>query len=118
MTKEKKLLKTITDSILDKKGKEIVIIDLSILHYAFCDYFVVCHGDSTTQVSAVADSVVKKVKEVHKLHVGHLEGFQNAQWILIDLGSIVVHVFLKEQRDFYRLEDLWGDAKITRITEE
>ncbi|MBN2611532.1 MAG: ribosome silencing factor [Bacteroidales bacterium] len=116
--REKKILNTITGSILEKKGKEIVIIDLSTLNYAFCDYFVVCHGDSTTQVSAVADHIVDKVKEGYGIQARHIEGIQNAQWVLIDLGSIVVHIFLKEQRDFYRLEDLWGDAKITRIEEE
>lgn len=115
MIREKELLQTITDSILDKKGKEITIIDLSSINYAFCDYFIVCHGDSTTQVSAIAESIEIKTKDKHGIHPGHVEGLQNAQWILMDYGSIVVHIFLKEYRDYYKLEDLWGDAQISII---
>jgi ribosome-associated protein len=115
LVREKELLKTITDSILDKKGKEITIIDLSSINYAFCDYFAVCHGDSTTQVSAIAESIGQKTKEKHEIHPDHVEGLQNAQWILMDYGSVVVHIFQKEYRDYYKLEDLWGDAQISII---
>jgi ribosome-associated protein len=110
---EEELLKTITDSILDKKGKEIAIIDLSSINYAFCDYFIVCHGDSTTQVSAIAESIETKIKEKHEMRSGHIEGMQNAQWILMDYSNVVIHIFLKEYRDYYKLEDLWGDAQIS-----
>ncbi|MBN2214424.1 MAG: ribosome silencing factor [Bacteroidales bacterium] len=113
--REKELLETITDSILDKKGKEITIIDLSSINYAFCDYFVVCHGDSITQTSAIAESVGNKIKEKLGIHSGHIEGLQNARWILMDYGSVVVHIFLKEYRDYYKLEDLWGDAQISIV---
>jgi ribosome-associated protein len=109
---DEELLKTITDSILDKKGKEIAIIDLSSINYAFCDYFIVCHGDSTTQVSAIAESIETRIKESHEMRSGHIEGMQNAQWILMDYGNFVIHIFLKEYRDYYKLEDLWGDAQI------
>ena len=115
MIREKEFLKTITDSILDKKGKEITIIDLSSINYAFCDYFIVSHGDSTTQVSAIAESIGTKIKEKHKTPPGHIEGLQNAQWILMDYGSVVIHIFQKEYRDYYKLEDLWGDAQISII---
>jgi ribosome-associated protein len=115
LIREKDLLKTITDIILDKKGKEITIIDLSSINYAFCDYFIVCHGDSITQTSAIAESISVKIKENHGLHSDHIEGLQNAQWILMDYGSIVVHIFQKEFRDYYKLEDLWGDAQISII---
>ena len=115
MIREKELLKTITDSILDKIGKEISIIDLSSINYAFCDYFIVCHGDSNTQVSAIAESIGRKTKEEHNTPPGHVEGLQNAQWILMDYGSVVVHIFQKEYRDYYKLEDLWGDAQISII---
>ncbi len=118
MIEEKEILKTITDSILEKKGKEIVVINLSSVKYAFCDYFVICHGDSTTQVSAIAESVEEKVKEKHGINKGHIEGIQNAQWILIDYSNIVVHIFQKEIRDYYKLEDLWGDAQISIIEED
>ena len=115
MIREKELLKTITDSILDKKGKEITIIDLSSINCVFCDYFIVCHGDSSTQTSAIAESIGTKIKEKHGIHSDHIEGLQNAQWILMDYGSIVVHIFQKEYRDYYKLEDLWGDAQISII---
>ena len=80
-----------------------------------CDNFIVCHGDSTTQVSAIAESVEDKVKELTGIRITHREGIENAQWILLDYGSVVVHVFVKEARDYYKLEDLWGDADITII---
>lgn len=115
MIGEKELLKTITDIILDKRGKEVTIIDLSSIHYAFCDYFIVCHGDSSTQVGAIADSIENKVKERYGINKGHIEGLQNAQWVLMDYGSIVIHIFQKEYRGYYKLEDLWGDAQITVI---
>lgn len=118
MIRDKKLINTITESILEKKGKEIVIIDLSTINYAFCDYFVICHGDSNSQVSALAESVVEKVKELHGITIRHIEGMQNALWVLIDLSSIVVHIFQKEYRDFYKLEDLWGDAHISNVNED
>jgi ribosome-associated protein len=115
LIREKELVQTITDSILDKKGKKIAILDLSSINFAFCDYFIICHGDSSTQVGAIAESVEIKVKEIHGINKGHIEGLQNAQWVLVDYGSIVVHIFQKEYRDYYKLEDLWGDAQISII---
>jgi ribosome-associated protein len=112
------LVHCITETILDKKGKEVVNIDLMRLGYAMCDNFIVCHGDSTTQVRAIAESVEEKVKELAGVRITHREGTENAQWILLDFGSVVVHVFIKEARDYYKLEDLWGDADITIIKDE
>jgi ribosome-associated protein len=112
------LVHCITEAILDKKGKEVVDIDLIRLGYAMCDNFIVCHGDSTTQVRAIAESVEEKVKELTGIRKTHREGTENAQWILLDFGSVVVHVFIKEARDYYKLEDLWGDADITIIKDE
>jgi ribosome-associated protein len=112
------LLELIIEALLEKKGKEVVNIDLGRLNYAACDHFIICHGDSVTQVRALADSVEEKLEDKLNLRVAHREGVENARWILLDYGNTVVHVFLKEARDDYKLEDLWGDAEITIIHEE
>lgn len=112
------LVHCITEAIQDKKGKEIVNINLMRLDYSMCDNFILCHGDSTTQVYAIAECVEEKVKELAGIRITHREGMENARWILLDYGSVIVHVFLKEARDYYKLEDLWGDADITTINDE
>lgn len=111
------LLSNIIEGILDKKGLEIIDLDLSKLQNAFCDHFVICHAESNTQVSAIADSIEKKVKENLNEKVDHREGLENAMWVLLDYHNIIVHVFQRDIRNYYRLEDLWGDARITRIEE-
>ncbi|MBN1598100.1 MAG: ribosome silencing factor [Bacteroidales bacterium] len=111
------LLNNIVEGILEKKGQEIVDLDLTDVQNAFCDHFIICHADSNTQVSAIADSVEKKVKEELNQTAGHREGLKNAMWILLEFNGIIVHVFQKEFRDFYRLEELWGDARILKIEE-
>lgn len=118
MGNNKELVNCITEAILDKKGKEVVNIDLMRLGYAMCDNFIICHGESTTQVHAIADAVEDKVKALTTVNKTHREGTENAQWILLDYGSVVVHIFIKEARDYYKLEDLWGDADITMIKDE
>jgi ribosome-associated protein len=112
------LLDCIAEAIREKKGKEIVNIDLMRLEYALCDNFLVCHGDSTTQVGAIAEAVEEKVLDHTGIRVSHREGAANAQWILLDYGSVVVHIFMKNARDYYKLEDLWGDANITLLKDE
>lgn len=118
MGNNNELVNCITEAILDKKGKEIVDINLMHLGYSICDNFIVCHGDSKTQVSAIAESVEDKVQEIMGIAIAHREGKENAQWILLDYGSVVVHIFIKEARDYYKLEGLWGDADITIIKDE
>ena len=110
---EKELHKVIIEAIKSKKGKEIVSIDLEKIDNSVCDYFIICHGESTTQVGAIVNEIRDKAKESLGIYVDHIEGQQNSNWVLLDYIGIVVHVFLKEQRDFYRLEDLWADGKIT-----
>ncbi len=110
---EEQLLDVIIETIKSKKGKEIVSIDLTKTNNSVCDYFVICHGDSTTQVGAITDEVRKTTKESLNVTVDHIEGEQNSLWVLMDFSSIVVHIFLKEQRLFYHLEDLWADGIIT-----
>ena len=112
------LLQQIISGILEKKGKEIIHIDLRKLANAACDHFIICHGDSGPQVKALADSVEDKVAAVEEIRPGHREGSENAHWILLDYGNIVVHIFRKEDREYYKLEDLWGDAEFARIKEE
>ena len=112
------LLANIIEGLLEKKGKEVVNLDLRKLDYAACDHFIICHGDSETQVRALAESVEDKVEEKLRMKVRQREGLENAQWILLDYGSMVVHIFQKEAREYYRLEDLWGDADITMIRDE
>jgi ribosome-associated protein len=111
------LLENIIEGILQKKGLEIVDIDLTKINSTLCDHFVVCHAESSTQVGAIADSVEKQVKENLKIRVGHREGMENATWILLDFHDVVVHIFQKETREYYKLEELWGDASLSRIEE-
>jgi ribosome-associated protein len=111
------LLENIIEGILKKKGHQIIDIDLTKIDNTLCDHFVICHADSNTQVAAIADSIEKEVIDNLKIKVGHREGIQNATWVLLDFYDIVVHIFQKEFRDYYQLEDLWGDAKLSRIEE-
>lgn len=105
----------IVKGIQEKKGHEIVSIDLRNIHNTLCDFFVICHGDSNRQVEAVAKSVEETTRVQLNEKPWHVEGVKNAQWILLDYVSVVVHVFHKDVRDFYGLEKLWGDAKFEKI---
>ena len=111
---EKELVNTIIESIKSKKGKDIVSIDLRKVDNSICDYFVICHGESTTQVDAISEEIRLKTEEILGVKVGHVEGQQNRQWILLDYFSVVVHVFLEEKRLFYHLEELWADGEISK----
>ena len=115
---EEKLFETIIEAIKQIKGKNIVSIKLNKIENTLFDQFIICHGESTTQVGAIVDNIELKVKEELGLKPSHLEGMQNALWILIDYHGIVVHVFLDEQRDFYQLEDLWSDGEINKHNDE
>lgn len=100
----------IIDLIQDRKGKEIVSLDLTQIPEAITDYFVICHGESTVQTRAIIDHIEEELLKEHKLKPLHIEGRSFGEWCLIDYGDIVVHVFQKEKREFYQLEDLWSDA--------
>ncbi|NOY38308.1 MAG: ribosome silencing factor [Chlorobi bacterium] len=112
-----KLKEAVIQGILKKKGKEIVILDLLKINNAVCRYFILCHGDSNIQVGAITESVEKVVREKTHEKVWHREGLQLAQWVLLDYGDIVVHVFQKPFREFYNLEELWADAAREEIGE-
>jgi ribosome-associated protein len=100
----------IIDSIQDKKGEEIVSLDLRQVHDAACDFFIICHAVVGVQVKTIADHIIDKVKEKTGQTPFHKEGFVNLEWVLIDYVDIVVHVFVKHKREFYQLEELWDDA--------
>ena len=103
----------IIDSIQDIKGKKIVKLDLRRLGDAPADFFIICAGDSNTQVRAIAENVYRRVKEEGHLLPGSMEGLRNSLWVCIDYFSTVVHIFYPETRRFYELEDLWSDAVFT-----
>ena len=97
------------------KGQDIVVMDLRQIPNALSDFFVVCHGTSNTQVQAIADSVEKETYRILQDEPAHREGARNATWILMDYVNVIVHIFSKDARDFYALEDLWADASVKRI---
>ena len=111
------MIDSIIRGIFEKKGHEVVCIDLSQVENAICDYFVICHGDSNTQVNAIAESVKKETVEQLSVCPFSVEGTGNGEWVLLDYGQTVVHVFQKPIRMRYQLEELWGDGKVTRIEE-
>ncbi|PJA07279.1 MAG: ribosome silencing factor [Flavobacteriales bacterium CG_4_10_14_0_2_um_filter_32_8] len=101
----------------DKKGKNIVGIDLRELDNSVCDYFILCTGTSNTHVNALADSVSEEVRKSLNEKPWHFEGFGNAEWIILDYVTTVVHIFQEDARNFYNLDELWADAKIIKIEE-
>ena len=103
-------LRVIADAVLDKKGQDVVSIDLRPVGSSIADYFVICSAGSTTAVSAIADNILKEAREQLGLKPLRTQGMENNFWIILDYGHIVIHVFLEEYRQFYRLEDLWADA--------
>lgn len=107
----------IIEGIRDKKGKNIIQLDLRRLDDAPADFFIICEGDSNTHIKAISDSIYKKVKEELHTMPSHTEGSSNARWVLMDYFNTVVHVFYPETREFYDLEQLWSDAKATEFAE-
>ena len=104
--------------MLEKKANDITVLDLRKLKTSMADYFIVCHGNSDKQVSAIADSVEEQTKKLAGERAWHVEGSELNEWVLLDYFDIVVHVFIDEKRAFYGIEDLWSDAKITIIKDE
>ncbi len=109
------LLETIIEGIREVKGIDTSILDLKKIETAVCKYFVICSGTSNTHVSSIADSVKKNVSKEVQEKPWHIEGLNTSEWVLLDYSDIVVHVFQEQTREFYRLEDLWGDAEIRTI---
>ena len=114
-TEKQLLVDKIVEAIQDTKGEDIQIFDLSGIENSVADTFVICSGNSNTQVSAIAGNIEKKVRNDIRERPWNVEGTENAMWVLVDYVSVVVHVFQKQIRDYYDIEELWGDAKITKI---
>lgn len=108
-------LKFILDAIKEKKGKQLVSIDLRKVSNSIADYFVICHAESTTQVDAITEGIEDKLRKEAKIKAHHVEGRDNKQWILLDYFDTLVHVFLEEKRGFFNLEELWADGEIEHI---
>jgi len=109
------LVKFVVDGIFKKMGKEVVVLDLSGIENSICGRFVIAHGDSNSQVSAIAESVVDIVRKKSKEKPLHTDGITHANWVLLDYGDVIVHIFQEPVRRLYNLEDLWADAKFEKI---
>lgn len=112
------LIEAIVEGIQRKKGLDLVKIDLTKINHTECKYFIICHGNSNTQVDAIAHSVEDTVEELINEKAWHIDGYRNSLWILLDYSDIMVHVFQKDSREFYDLENLWADAPIETIKED
>ena len=109
------LITEIVRGIEEIKGQDIEILDLREIENTVCDYFVICNGTSNTQVNAIVNSVQKLVSKALQEKPWHVEGSNNAEWVLLDYVHVVVHVFQKQIREFYNIEGLWGDARSLKI---
>lgn len=112
---EDALISSIISGIENVKGLEVNLLDLRDIDNTVCNYFVVCSGSSNTHVNAIVSAIQKTVSKELKEKPFHTEGSDNAEWVLIDYVNIVVHVFQKHIREYYNIEELWGDAKTTQI---
>lgn len=112
LTRSSKIFKTIIKAIKDKKGENIVSLDLRKIPEAVADFFILCEATSQPQIRAIADQVEDEVKKQTGEHPYHHEGKENLQWVLIDYVNIVVHIMHPESRKFYKLEEMWSDAAL------
>lgn len=112
---DQSLINAIVDGIQEKKGHDIVMLDLRNSGSSIADYFIICHGTSDTQVEAIANSVEESVLKKTKELPHHIEGNDNAQWIIIDYFNAVVHIFVEDKRNFYGIEKLWADAPHLKV---
>ncbi|MDA0200412.1 MAG: ribosome silencing factor [Bacteroidetes bacterium] len=112
---EDELISTIISGVENMKGLDVSILDLRDIENTVCSYFVICSGSSNTHVNAIVNSIQKTVSKELKEKPFHTEGGDNSEWVLIDYINIVVHVFQNHIREYYNIEQLWGDAKTTKI---
>ena len=118
MNISKELIRQITKGIQDKKGSHIVVADLSDINDTICNYFIICQGNSPTQVEAITESIGDVCREQLGEKPAHVVGLENALWVAMDYGDVLVHIFVPDVRQYYDLEHLWADAKIDYITGE
>lgn len=111
MKKNRALLRKVCEAIEDKKGEDILILDISTIS-SFTDFFVICHGFNARQNQAISDAIKERLKKEDKILPAHIEGYQSAEWILMDYLGCIVHIFSPEGRDFYKLERLWNDGEV------
>lgn|SRR5574344_1637094 len=105
------LLDTVIEGIQERKGTNITVLDMSNVESSICDYFVICDGTSSTHVDSIADSIEEVVRVKSEEKPLHVEGRDNSLWVLVDYSNVIVHIFQRQVREFYALEDLWSDAK-------
>lgn len=115
LKKSTNLNELIVHGMKEKKAHDITIVDLKSIKNAVADYFIICSGNSDTQVDAITDSIENEVYKITSQNPWHKEGKSNNEWVLLDYVDVVAHVFHKDKRKFYSLEELWGDAQITNI---
>ena len=115
MNETEELVKRIAEGIQEKKGRNIVVADLTDTDNTVCKYFVICEGNTPTQVAAIADSVSDYVRINANAKPTAVEGLRNARWVAMDYGDVLVHIFVPEDRAFYNLENLWADARLNMI---
>ena len=115
MNDSKFLVEKIAEGIQEKKGKKIVIADLTNIDDTICKYFVICQGDSPSQLSAITDSIWDYVHNETGQKPTAIDGLRNTQWVAMDYSDVMVHVFVPAERSFYNLENLWADAQLTDI---
>ncbi len=108
----------ITHALSEKKAREITILNLKKIDHAVCDYYVIAHGTSDRHTQSLAEHLVDDMRDKLRQKPWHIEGMQNKEWILLDYGDIIVHVFQENIRRFYNIEDLWADAEITVLEDE
>jgi ribosome-associated protein len=110
LTKSSKIIKTIIAAIQDKKGENIISLDLRKINEAVADFFIICEAGNQPQIRAIAENVERKVKEKCEENPWHQEGFNKLQWVLLDYVNVVVHVMTSDTRKFYKLEEMWSDG--------
>ncbi|MDR0758445.1 MAG: ribosome silencing factor [Tannerella sp.] len=115
MNQTKSLVEAVVRGLKEKKGRKIVKVDLSLLTGAICEYMIICEGNSPTQLSALTDSVWDIVRRDAGEKPQSIDGGRNSPWIGMDYGTVIVHIFMPEQRAFYNVENLWADSKITEV---
>lgn len=117
MTEQIDIKKLIIEGIQERKGRDITIVDLSKVEGATLERFIICQGNSSMQVTAIADSIREYLLEKARIKPYNYDGYRNAQWIVIDYGDTLVHVFTPDARQYYNLEELWSDAEITKVAD-
>ncbi|MGD9492903.1 MAG: ribosome silencing factor [Bacteroidales bacterium] len=109
------LVSKLTKALKSKKAQNIVVLDMRETGQNVCDFFVICHGVSGVQTQGIAENTIRELRKEEGFKPIQVEGLSNAEWILVDYGNVVAHIFREDMREFFRLEDLWADAKITTI---